>query len=133
MNRHKLILVVGSSGAGKTTLAEMLAKERDCAFLSEDDFIFTMNPKTMITRTPRRQDRALGMKSLWASLQVYLRAGRSVVVEGALVDGPYYLEDFRKLAEVYDYEFIPLLLKGSVQKRRDRKIRQGYASELDRN
>ena len=133
MNRHKLILVVGSSGAGKTTLAEMLAKERDCAFLSEDDFIFTMNPKTMITRTPRRQDRALGMKSLWASLQVYLRAGRSVVVEGALVDDPYYLEDFRKLAEVYDYEFISLLLKGSVQKRRDRKIRQGYASELDRN
>lgn len=85
MNKHKLILIVGSSGAGKTTLAEMLAKERDCAFLSEDDFIFTMNPKTMITRAPRKQDRVLGMKSLWASLQVYLRAGRSVVVEGALV------------------------------------------------
>ena len=125
--KKKFILILGSSGAGKTTLSNILARERDLAKLSEDDFVFSMNPRTMITRIPTKKDRILGLESLWASLEVYLKAGRSVVVEGAFVDGPYYLEDFEKLAKKYKYEFTPILLKGSVEKRRERKLRKGWA------
>lgn len=123
----KLVFIVGSSGAGKTTLSEMLAKEHDYALLSEDNFVFIMNPRTMITRRLHGDVRKQGMGCLWASLEVYLRAGRSVVVEGAFVDGPYYLRDFREVARKYDYIFVPILLDGSERKRRKRKKRQGYA------
>ncbi len=123
----KLVFIVGSSGAGKTTLSEMLAKEHDYALLSEDNFVFIMNPRTMITRRLHGDVRKQGMGCLWASLEVYLRTGRSVVVEGAFVDGPYYLRDFREMARKYNYAFIPLLLDGNERKRRKRKKRQGYA------
>ena len=121
------MFMVGSSGAGKTTLAEMLAREQDFMLLSEDVFIFDMNPRTKIARRLRDGDRELGMGSLWTTLRMYLEAGRSVVVEGAFVDGPYYLNDFRKLASECGYEFVPILLDGSARKRRKRKKRQGYA------
>ncbi|MCR4753589.1 MAG: ATP-binding protein [Candidatus Saccharibacteria bacterium] len=125
--QRKLIFIVGSSGAGKTTLSEMLAKKYDFALLSEDNFVYIMNPKTMITRRLHGDVRRQGMECLRESLQVYLRAERSVVVEGAFVDGPYYLRDFREMARKYNYAFIPLLLDGDERKRRKRKKRQGYA------
>ena len=125
--QQKLIFIVGSSGAGKTTLSEMLAKKYDFALLSEDNFVFIMNPKTMITRRLHGDVRRQGMECLRESLQVYLRAGRSVVVEGAFADGPYYLRDYREMARKYNYAFIPLLLDGNERKRRKRKKRQGYA------
>ena len=123
----KLVLIVGSSGAGKTTLSEMLAKEYDYALLSEDNFVFSMNPRTMITRRLHGDVRKLGMECLWASGQTYLCAGRSVVVEGAFVDGPYYLANFRELAKERGCTFVPILLDGSEYERRKRKKRQGYA------
>jgi dephospho-CoA kinase len=73
--QRKLIFIVGSSGAGKTTLSEMLAKKYDFALLSEDNFVFIMNPKTMITRRLHGDVRRQGMGCLRESLQVYLRAG----------------------------------------------------------
>ena len=126
MNK-KLVVIVGHSGAGKTTLAEMLARKNDYALLCEDDFVFAMNPASMIKRIPRKSDRIYGLNNLKMVLGVYLGTKKSVVIEGALVDGPFYLDDFRKMAEKYDFDFIPVMLTGDEGKRRRRKVRNGYA------
>lgn len=126
MNK-KLVVIVGQSGAGKSTLAEMLARKNDYALLCEDDFVFAMNPASMIKRVPRKSDRIYGLNNLKMVLAVYLGTKKSTVIEGALVDGPYYLDDFRQMAEKYEFDFIPIMLVGDDAKRRRRKVRKGYA------
>ena len=126
MNK-KLVVIVAHSGAGKSTLSEMLARKNDYALLCEDDFVFAMNPASMVKRIPRKSDRIYGLNNLKMVLAVYLGTKKSVVIEGELVDGPFYLDDFRKMAEQYDFDFIPIMLVGDESKRRRRKIRKGYA------
>ena len=123
----KLIIVVGYSGAGKTTLSGIVAKECDFLVLSEDEFVFDMIPHTLIKRALRPEDRALGMKNLWGCMENGLKSGKSVIVEGALVDGPFVLEDYKKLARRYQADFVPILLCGAASVRRIRGIKRGYA------
>ena len=123
----QLILFVGASGAGKTTLGKMVAEKCNYVWLGEDDFIFEMIPLARKQRRLGDGDREIGMRNLWVCIENCLKAGRSVVVEGALVDGPFYLDDIKELATKYKAEFIPYLLGGAAVKRRLRKLRQGYA------
>ncbi|MBO4855726.1 AAA family ATPase [Candidatus Saccharibacteria bacterium] len=123
----QLIVLVGASGAGKTTLGKMIAEKCNYVHLGEDDFVFEMIPLALKQRKLGAGDREIGMRNLWSCIENCLKAGRSVVVEGALVDGPFYLDDFKELAVKHGAEYIPFLLSGTVAKRRLRKLRQGYA------
>ena len=121
-----MIFIVGNSGAGKSTLAEWLAKENDFALLGEDDFVFKMNPGSMVERVARSKDRKIGMKNMMSVLANYLDNGNNVVIEGAFVDGPVYLDDFAKIAKKYGYEFCPIMLIVSRKKSIRRKKKKGY-------
>ena len=117
----KLVVIVGYTGAGKSTTAQALAYAHDWAYLEEDDFVFGMHPSSMRKREASLRDRRMGMLNLQSVLSNYLRKGHSVVVEGALVDGTMLLKDFAKMAELYDCKFVPIMLVAKEAKRRMRR------------
>ena len=122
----KIIFIVGNSGAGKTTYAEELAKKYDFALLGEDNFVFKMNPGSMVKRVSRGNDRKIGMKNLNSVLENYIIEGISIVIEGAFVDGPLYLDDFLKIARKNNYDFCPIMLVVDRRKSIRRKKKKGY-------
>lgn len=124
---RNLILIVGYSGAGKTTIATKICQKYNLPLLSEDNFVFKMHPHTMITRVADGEARRFGMQNLFSVLENYMATDRSIVVEGALVDGPATLVDFQALAKAHHYNFVPIMLTAESKQRRKRKKRKkGY-------
>jgi len=135
MTKKFLITIVGWSGAGKTTLARELAKKHDFANISEDYFVFDMNPRSLIKRTARDVDRKIGMENMLLVLDNYMKNNKSIVVEGALVDGPVYLCDFEQIAKEHEYNFVSIMITADKKTRRNRKKKKGghvISSGLDR-
>ena len=121
-----LVVIVGWSGAGKTALAHELAKKHDFANIGEDSFVFDMNPKSLIKRVARVADRKIGTENMLLVLNNYMKNQKSIVVEGALVDGPIYLRDFEKIAEKNNYDFVPIMIIADEKIRRARKKKKIY-------
>ena len=119
--KQMLMVIVGYSGAGKTTVAKEFGAKYDLVMLNEDDFVFKMNPASMIKRVARENDRVLGMENLMLVLEHSLKTGKSVVIEGALVDGPVYLRDFKDVAKRYNCVCVPVMLMAERKVRVNRK------------
>lgn len=78
----------------------------------------------MITRVADGEARKFGMQNLFSALENYMATDRSIVVEGALVDGPTTLVDFQALAKAHHYNFVPIMLTAESKQRRKRKKRK---------
>jgi adenylate kinase family enzyme len=126
MAKKYMIVLVGWSGAGKSTLSHEFAKKHDFAKISEDDFVFHMNPRSFIKRTARSADRNIGMENMLLVLDNYIKNRKSIVIEGALVDGPTYLKDFENIAKENNYNFVPIMIIADRKNRRSRKKKKGY-------
>lgn len=82
----RVIVVLGVSGAGKTTVGRELARLWDCEFIEGDDFHSDANRKKMHAGIPLTdEDRQPWLESLARAIsQVIARKGRAVVSCSAL-------------------------------------------------
>ena len=123
----KLVILNGYSGSGKSTLAFKFAKEHDFALITQDHFLFRMNPSSLKTKQPTSSDHKISLLNLLSVTENYMKAGKDIVIEGALVSitdvDPMDISDFVNLAEKYSYaiKIITLVADEKVRKQRQRK------------
>lgn len=76
-----ILILMGVSGTGKTTLGEMLAHETGWPFLDGDDFHPAANKAKMASGTPLTdEDRAPWLAILHGKVQEYATAGTSMIL-----------------------------------------------------
>ena len=123
----KLVILNGYAGSGKSTLSFKFAKEHDFALIAQDHFLFRMNPSSLKTKLPNIFDHKIALQNLLSVTENYMRSGKNIVIEGALVpitDGdPMDISAFLKLAGKYSYsiKIITLVAEEKVRNRRQRK------------
>jgi gluconokinase len=85
-----IVIVMGVTGAGKTTVGRLLATELGAEFLDADDYHPPANVAKMKAGTPLDDaDRAPWLARLNAILQEHARAGRSVVLACSALKAAY--------------------------------------------
>jgi gluconokinase len=76
-----VLIVMGVSGSGKTTIGTMLAKETGWTFLDADDFHSPANKAKMASGHPLNDDdRAPWLAALHGEVEKYFKAGRGMVL-----------------------------------------------------
>ena len=79
MNEARLILTCGLPGAGKTTLAKQVAKDRAAVRLTKDEWLVALGSNPWDEPTQEKMER-----ELWRLAQEILRLGLSVVLDFGL-------------------------------------------------
>lgn len=111
MTRPLLIIVTGSPGAGKTTLAKRISEEFHLPFIHKDGIKETLFDA--LGWSDRAWSRKLGVASydlLYYFLEVLLQANTSLVVESNF-DPQYSTPAFLTLKAKYDFEPLQILCK----------------------
>ena len=76
-----IIIIFGVSGAGKTTVGKLLARELDCQFVEADDFHSAANIKKMRSGRPLTdEDRWPWLDCLRKKIEQLLSAGENAVL-----------------------------------------------------
>jgi len=134
----RLVIVNGYPASGKSTLSFKYAKEHDFALIIQDHFLFKMNPSSLKTKFPNKFHHVITLKNLLAIIENYMKAGKDILVEGALVsispDDPMDISTFIKLAKKYTYQtkIITLVAEEKVRKRRQNKRGNTLKPQIDK-
>ncbi|XP_050206074.1 gluconokinase [Mercurialis annua] len=79
--KGKAIVIMGVSGAGKSTIGEILARDLKCKYLDADDFHSLSNKEKMRQGIPLSdEDRIPWLKSLQDALRESLIGGETVIL-----------------------------------------------------
>lgn len=82
---NKLVLISGSPGSGKTTLATILAKRIGYEFINSDNFLEKVWLKHKNDSTYDRE--SIGMQILFDHIETEIKAGKRIVTDVVLVEG----------------------------------------------
>ncbi|GMI66114.1 hypothetical protein like AT2G16790 [Hibiscus trionum] len=79
--KGKAVVIMGVSGAGKSTIGDMLAKVMNCSFLDADDFHSLLNKEKMRQGIPLSdEDRIPWLETLRDVLKDKLEDGKTVIL-----------------------------------------------------
>lgn len=122
------VVMMGVSGAGKTTVGQALAARLACPFFDADDFHSEANNKKMCAGIPLDDgDRASWLVDLHALITEYQAKGQSLVLAcSALKKG------YRKvLCQGHEYEVLLVYLHGGYELiERRMQCRNGHYESL---
>lgn len=107
----QLIIIRGTSGSGKTTIAKDLAIEKKAALFSYDIFLFDMLPY----KPENKEHFELGLAYMKVCLKEAMVRGKNIVLEGSLITtdkriNPFDITDVLKLAKKYKYSIFSFKL-----------------------
>lgn len=125
----KLLIITGYSASGKSTMSFKFAKKHDYALLIQDNFLFKMNPSSLVSRWPKPYDHGISITNMQSCMKNYMETGKDIVIEGAMVsisdDDPLDIASFIDLAKKYKYEPIWISLVADEKTRRKRQKKRG--------
>ena len=130
MNQGRIVVITGSPGTGKTTVASMAAKESDLdksAHMRTDDFFHYLSKGAIPPHLPESNEQnAIVIEAFLEAAKRYARGGYDVIVDGIV--GPWFLAPWSALVrEGYEVHYI--VLRASREETMRRAVER---SKLDR-
>ena len=130
MNQGRIIVITGSPGTGKTTIASIVAKESNMdksVHMHTDDFFHYLSKGAIPPHLPESNEQNLVViEAFLEAAKRYARGGYDVIVDGIV--GPLFLEPWRALVRE-DYEVHYIVLRASKEETMKRAVER---SKLDR-
>ena len=130
MNQGRIIVITGSPGTGKTTIASIVAKESNMdksVHMHTDDFFHYLSKGAIPPHLPESNEQNLVViEAFLEAAKRYARGGYDVIVDGIV--GPRFLEPWRALVRE-DYEVHYIVLRASKEETMKRAVER---SKLDR-
>jgi gluconokinase len=122
-----IVVVMGTTGSGKTTVGSLLAKRLGCEFVDADDFHPAANVEKMKHGIPLTDaDREPWLKALHDKIVEWIAEGRNVVLACSALKQSYR-DDLRASSDV---KFV--YLKGSYELFSQRvRARKGHFAKAD--
>ncbi|MCH3950946.1 MAG: AAA family ATPase [Acidaminococcus sp.] len=129
MNHGRIIVITGSPGTGKSTIASLIAKECDLdksVHMLTDDFYHYLNKGAIAPYLPEsnEQNRVV-IEAFLAAAKRFARGGYDVIVDGIL--GPWFIAPLQELAREH-YEVHYIILRASKEETLKRAVSR---SKLD--
>ncbi len=130
MSQGRIIIITGSPGTGKSTVASLVAKESDMdksVHMHTDDFYQYLSKGVIPPHLPESNKQNLVViEAFLEAAKRYARGEYDVIVDGII--GPWFLEPWQSLAQEH-YEVHYIILRASKEETLKRAVER---SKLDR-
>lgn len=123
MKRGRIIIITGSPGTGKTTIASIIAKESDFAksvHMHTDDFYHYLSKGAIPPHLPESQEQnVVVVEAFLEAAKRYARGRYDVIVDGIV--GPWFLTPWKEAAQE-GYEIHYIILRADKEETMKRAI-----------